>query len=81
MRQLLTPRQYEVAIRIAIGRTNAEIADELGIDQKTVDTHRSAALKRLTVRSNVELARYAVASGDAPAPMLSNGALVQATVS
>lgn len=70
MRAKLTDRQFEVAVRLAAGWTNAEIASDLGIDTKTVDTHRAAALKRLHVRNNVELARYAIGCGASAPPMI-----------
>jgi len=59
----LTPRQLEVAARLAVGATNREIAAELGISVKTVDTFRLQILTRLGVRNNVELARLAIAEG------------------
>ncbi len=59
----LTERQMQVAMLLAVGKKNAEIAAELGIDCKTVDTHRMHVLKRLKLRNNVELARHALREG------------------
>lgn len=47
----LTPRQAEVALHIARGRTSAEIADLLGISVHTVRRHTEAILSRLDVPS------------------------------
>lgn len=59
----LTPRELQVAMRLALGATNREIAKELGIDQKTVDTHRAHALSKIGAKNNVVLARIALRSG------------------
>lgn len=47
----LTPRQAEVALHIARGRTSADIADLLGISVHTVRRHTEAILSRLDVPS------------------------------
>lgn len=56
----LTTRQMEVALLLAIGKTNHEIAEKLDMSVKTVDTHRAHVLKKLELRNNVELARHAL---------------------
>jgi DNA-binding CsgD family transcriptional regulator len=43
----LTPREAQVAARMATGRSNAEIAAELGISPKTLDIHRAAVQEKL----------------------------------
>jgi DNA-binding NarL/FixJ family response regulator len=60
---LLAPRQFQVAKMLAVGKTNREIADELEINVKTVDSHRGAILNRLGLRNNAELARHALRAG------------------
>ena len=52
----LTRRQADVLALIADGLTNAEIADELVLSVRTVDTHVAAILDRLGVRSRREAA-------------------------
>jgi DNA-binding NarL/FixJ family response regulator len=59
----LTARELQVAIRLATGATNSEIADELDISGKTVDTHRMHVMKKLQTRNNVALARMALRVG------------------
>lgn len=59
----LTPRERVIATRLAQGARNAEIADELEISVKTVDTHRAHVLKKLGLRGNVELAHLAIVEG------------------
>ncbi|WP_299284509.1 response regulator transcription factor [Thermoflexus sp.] len=55
----LTPRELEVLRRIALGYTNRQIAEELGISIRTVETHRANLMGKLGVNSRVELVRYA----------------------
>ena len=55
----LTRRQADVLALIADGLTNAEIADELVLSVRTVDTHVAAILDRLGVRSRREAASVA----------------------
>jgi DNA-binding CsgD family transcriptional regulator len=62
----LSPREREVAKFLAIGRTCTEVAAQLGISVKTVDTHRGHIMKKLGVRNNVELARDAIRVGLTP---------------
>lgn len=59
----LTERELEVAKFLAIGLTNREIAEKLGISIKTIDTHRLRIKKYTGVRNNVELARHALRKG------------------
>lgn len=59
----LTAREREVALLIARGEPNREIATALGVSIKTVDTHRLHILKKLACRNNVELARLAIRRG------------------
>jgi DNA-binding NarL/FixJ family response regulator len=55
----LTPREREVLRLIARGYTYKEIARELGISVKTVETHVSAVLRKLQLSSRHELTRWA----------------------
>lgn len=59
----LSPRELQVARKLALGATNREVAEGIGISVKTVDSHRMNLLKKLKLRNNVELALAAVASG------------------
>lgn len=63
----LSPREREVALRLAVGDTNRDIAESLDISIKTVDTHRGKVLKKLSCRHNVDLARLAIKMGYLPA--------------
>lgn len=59
----LSGREREVALKLALGAKNSEVAEELGISIKTVDTHRGHLLKKLGCRNNVDLARLAIRMG------------------
>lgn len=59
----LTPREREVVTRIAAGRTTREIAAELEISVKTVETHRQRIMEKLGCRKSADIVRYAVRAG------------------
>lgn len=54
----LTPREREVLIAVARGQTNKEIAAELGISPRTVETHRDGLGRKLGMRSVADLTRF-----------------------
>jgi len=56
----LSDREIQVLKRLALGQTNREIAEAYYISIKTVDTYRSRLLKKLNLRNNAELARFAI---------------------
>lgn len=55
----LSMRELQVLRRLALGHTNREIAKAYHISIKTVDTYRSRLLKKLNLRNNAELSRFA----------------------
>ena len=59
----LSAREQQVMEMLARGMTNREIAEHLDISIKTVDTHRSHVLKKLRLRNNSDLTRFAVKHG------------------
>lgn len=59
----LTGRERDVLLGVARGRTNKEIATELGISHRTVETHRESLMKKLQIRTVAELTRFALAAG------------------
>ena len=62
-REVLTTRQHEILRLIAQGRSAQQIAHELGISSKTVDTHRAQLMQRLDIHEIAGLVRYAVRMG------------------
>jgi len=59
----LTAREREVLRLIAQGQKNREIADDLGIAVKTVETHRTKIMQKLDLHNSAELAAYAIRRG------------------
>jgi DNA-binding NarL/FixJ family response regulator len=57
---LLTHREREVVRLLADGRPNRQIATDLGISVKTVESHRANVMRKLELHSVVDLVRYAV---------------------
>jgi len=57
---ILSMRELQVLRRLALGDTNREIAESYHISIKTVDTYRSRLLKKLDLRNNAELSRFAI---------------------
>jgi len=55
--ETLTARELQVAQLVADSKTNPEIASELFLSQKTVETHIRNIFRKLSVASRVELAR------------------------
>lgn len=62
----LSPREFQVLTHLAAGKNHHEIADELSINVKTVDTHRYHILRKLRLRNNADLTRFAIAEGLLP---------------
>jgi two-component system response regulator NreC len=56
----LTERERDVLRRIALGHTNAEIADQLYLSVRTVETHRAHIQQKLSRSSRAELVQYAL---------------------
>ncbi len=56
----LTSREQSVVQLIAEGHTNKSISTILTLSVKTVETHRSAAMRKLGISSTAQLVRYAI---------------------
>ena len=56
----LSMRELQVLRRLAMGHTNREIARAYHISIKTVDTYRARLLKKLGLRNNADLSRFAI---------------------
>lgn len=59
----LSDREYQIFIMISAGKKVSVIASELMLSMQTVHTYRSRIKKKLNMRSNVEMARYALQHG------------------
>jgi two-component system response regulator NreC len=59
----LTDREEQVVRLVAQGHTNKEIANQLNISVKTVETHKANIMEKLDFKSRTEIVRYAVQRG------------------
>ena len=62
----LTPRETEILGLLALGYTNPEIADQLVLSVRTVETHRANVQRKIEASTRAELVAYAVAHGLMP---------------
>jgi DNA-binding NarL/FixJ family response regulator len=65
----LTAREFDVVRLVVEGRSNDEIAAQLGISSKTVETHLRRVFERLGVASRTELATRALREGWLEVPL------------
>lgn len=59
----LTRREREVLVGIASGRTNKEIAAELGLSPRTVESYRESLIRKLDIPSVAGLTKFALDAG------------------
>jgi DNA-binding NarL/FixJ family response regulator len=59
----LTGRERDVLVGIAKGQTNKEIAAELGISHRTVETHRESLMRKLRIHTVAGLTKFALETG------------------
>jgi two-component system, NarL family, response regulator NreC len=59
----LSEREHEILRLLALGHTNQEIAGELYLSVRTVETHRAHIMQKLRISTRAELVRYALDQG------------------
>lgn len=59
-KELLSKRETEILVMIANELTNEQIADQLSLSKRTVDTHRQNILNKLQVKNTAGLIKYAI---------------------
>ena len=59
----MTEREVDVLRMIALGHTNSEIAEQLHLSVRTVETHRAHIQQKLRLSARAELVRYALERG------------------
>jgi DNA-binding NarL/FixJ family response regulator len=64
--ETLTPRERETFHLVAEGHTSAEIAERLCISPRTVEAHRANMMRKLGLRTQTDLVRYAMRRGIIP---------------
>jgi two-component system response regulator NreC len=60
---LLSDREKEVLTLVAKGYANKDIAEQLVISVKTVETHKGNLMEKLQMKTRPELVEYAVKKG------------------
>ena len=58
--ETLSDREYQVLRMIAAGKSVKEIGSDLGLSIKTISTYRTRVLKKLTLKTNADVIRYAL---------------------
>ena len=59
----LTPREVEIVVQLARGRSNPEIAEALGVSRRTVTSHLEHVYTKLGVSGRTEAALFAMRHG------------------
>ena len=59
----LTPREHEVMLMVTDGKSNKEIAQDLGVSAKTVEAHRARVMEKMEAHSLAELVRMVLSLG------------------
>jgi two-component system response regulator NreC len=59
----LSEREHEILRLLALGHTNQEIASQLYLSVRTVETHRAHIMQKLRISTRAELVRYALKHG------------------
>jgi DNA-binding NarL/FixJ family response regulator len=59
----LSPKEREVLQLLSEGLSSKEMAHQLGVSVKTIDTHRQHIMEKLSLRSIAELTKYAIREG------------------
>lgn len=62
LHEVLSDREFDVFKLLASGKTITEIASQLSLSSTTVSTYRSRIMEKMKMKSNAELARYAIES-------------------
>ncbi len=60
---VLTPREREIVVLVADGLSNRQIAEQLFVSERTVETHVSHVLAKLGAGKRMDIATWAVAGG------------------
>ncbi|MCX5890140.1 MAG: response regulator transcription factor [Deltaproteobacteria bacterium] len=62
----LTPREIEIIKLIAEGKSSREIADLLFLSFRTIQNHRTRIMRKLNLKKNTDLVKYAIQMGFIP---------------
>jgi len=60
LHETLSDREYQVMLLIGSGKTVSQIAEELSLSVKTIDTYRTRILEKMKMKTNAELMHYVI---------------------
>ncbi len=60
LHELLSHREFDVFLLIASGKTVSDISEKLSLSNTTVSTYRARILKKMNMKANADLTRYAL---------------------
>ncbi len=59
----LSDREFDVMCLIGLGKSLIEIAEKIGISDRTVSTYRTRIIKKLNLKSNSDIIQYVIDNG------------------
>ena len=59
----LSKREQQIIQAVALGHTNSEIAEQLNLSVRTIESHRARILAKLDLSTRADLVHYAIANG------------------
>jgi DNA-binding NarL/FixJ family response regulator len=57
---ILSPREYQVMIKIGQGKSLKEISEELSLSVKTISTYRTRILEKMDLKNNAQIIKYVI---------------------
>lgn len=60
LHEKLSNREFEIMIKISLGKSVSEIAGDLALSVNTITSYRSRVMQKMNMRSNAEIIRYAI---------------------
>ncbi len=60
LHEKLSNREFEIMLKISLGKSVSEIAEELALSVNTITSYRTRLMQKMNMRSNAEIIRYAI---------------------
>lgn len=60
LHEKLSNREFEIMLKISLGKSVSEIADELILSVNTITSYRARVMQKMNMKSNAEIIRYAL---------------------
>lgn len=59
----LSPREFQLVMKLCLGMTNREIAEKMSLSARTIESYRKNLLKKVQVKNTAELIEYIIRNG------------------